>query len=315
MVYASESLFGQPRGSWNFLLRRIVRIVPLYWLATSYVFWDLLHTSGYNLSTATWKSVLGSYFFLPLPMPTGGPLLIVGWTLNYEMFFYLIFAVAVFFGRIRAVLLSTTALFLCVLVGQWWGNSLSPFWANFTNPLMLEFTMGMWIALAFLCGLRIPGALSIVLIVTGCWIIYYLPSTGGQDIARALRWGGGFSFIAIAVAFANTQALTAWWKPLILIGEASYAIYLTHWFVLMSPPHSLVAILKPTEYPVSYSVCIVAAVVFVGIATHLFVEKPLIAAVWFVVRDAFRADLPQRLPHVRNFASVPVQRSSPEHTP
>ncbi len=35
MVYSSERLFGQPRASIQFLARRVVRIVPLYWIATT----------------------------------------------------------------------------------------------------------------------------------------------------------------------------------------------------------------------------------------------------------------------------------------
>ena len=248
-----------------------------------------MSATGLNLPAATWKSIFGSYFFLPFPFPTGGPLLLVGWTLNYEMFFYLIFAIAVLFNRIRAVLFATAALFACVLIGQWWGDNLPAFWKSFTNPLMLEFVMGMWIAVAFRFGIRIPQALSALFILAAFAMIYYLPSTGGQDVARAIRWGGGFSLTIIAVAFADTQARSSFWRPLVLIGEASYAIYLTHWFVLMSPPHTLVAIFEPTAHPIRYSIAIVTAVILVGILVHLAIEKPIMAALWFVARSPFRS--------------------------
>jgi exopolysaccharide production protein ExoZ len=312
IVYASDSLFGQPGGSRKFVLRRLIRIVPLYWIATSYVLWDLLKATGLNLSGPTWKSIFGSYFFLPFPFPTGGPLLIVGWTLNYEMFFYVIFAVAVLFGRMRAVLLVTTVLCACVLVGRWWGGSLSTFWASFTNPLMLEFVMGMWIAVAFRIGMRIPRAQSALFILAGFAMIYFLPSSGAQDVARVVRWGGGFSLTVIAVALANAQARSSFWKPLVLMGEASYAIYLTHWLVMMPPPNLLVSIFEPATHPISYSVAIITAVILVGTVAHLAVEKPVMAALWFVMRNPFRSPLQEALAPATSFPGRPSQQSSCE---
>ena len=208
------------------------------------------------------------------------------------------------------MLLATTVLFACVLVGQWWGGSLSTFWASFTNPLMLEFVMGMWIALAFRFGIRIPQALSVLFMLTGFGMIYYLQSSGAQDVARAVRWGGGFSLIVIAVALANAQARSSFWKPLVLVGEASYAIYLTHWFVMMSPPHLLVSTFEPAAHPIFYSVAIVMAVILVGLVAHLAVEKPVMAALWFIVRNPFRSRLQETLSSAPSLASRPSQQGS-----
>jgi exopolysaccharide production protein ExoZ len=313
MVYASESLFGQPGASRKFAIRRLIRIVPLYWIATSYALWGLLNVTGANLPAATWKSIFGSYFFLPFPFPTGGPLLIVGWTLNYEMFFYLIFAIAVFFDRIRAVLIATAALLVCVLIGQWWSDSLSIFWKSFTNPLMLEFVMGMWIAVAYRFGTRIPQTLSALLILAAFAMICYLPSWSA-DVARAIRWGGGFSLIVIAVAFAKAPARSLIWKPLVLIGEASYAIYLTHWFVMMSPPHAFVSAFEPTAHPILYSIAIVTAAILVGIIAHLAVEKPITATLWFVARNPFRPRSPEALTPAPGRVGLPSQQPAQEPT-
>lgn len=313
MVYASESLFGQPGGSKQFLLKRIIRIVPLYWIMTTWVLWEL-EATGSSFPAPLWKIICGSYLFLPFPLATGGPLLIVGWTLNYEMFFYLIFAISVFFNRVRAVLFTTGMLIICVLIGQSFGDHLSAFWASFTNPLILEFVMGMWIALAFRYGVRIPSALSIFLILMGFGIIYCLSSTGAQDIARAMRWGTGFAFIMLAVTLSNTQARSTFWKPLVLIGEASYAIYLTHWFVLMSPPQQLVSMFQPIMHPYLYSVVIVSAVIIVGILTHFVVEKPIIGALWFIARYPFRGRLKKGSKPIEHL-TVPAQPDSRESTP
>src|SRR5215467_2504234 len=95
MVYSSESLFGRPNAPATFLLRRIVRIVPLYWLMTSVMLAYVL-ARGFGPSDASPQLALASYFFIPYRRPSGAmdPLYGIGWTLNYEMFFYVVFAVA-----------------------------------------------------------------------------------------------------------------------------------------------------------------------------------------------------------------------------
>jgi Acyltransferase family len=58
MVYSSERLFGQPGAPITFFVRRLARIVPLYWLATTVLVW-------FVVPYASTKAVLGSLFFAP----------------------------------------------------------------------------------------------------------------------------------------------------------------------------------------------------------------------------------------------------------
>ena len=79
----------------EFLLRRVIRVVPLYWFVTLALAgtWLVLPNLLPNLSP-TPSDVLLSLFFIPHYDPTGQivPLLVPGWTLNYEAFFYVVFA-------------------------------------------------------------------------------------------------------------------------------------------------------------------------------------------------------------------------------
>ncbi len=84
----------------EFMRARLIRIVPLYWLVSAFVLAtcliapQLLHTT-----VLEWKHALASFLFLPARHPVMTqefwPLLIPGWTLNYEMLFYVLFAVAI----------------------------------------------------------------------------------------------------------------------------------------------------------------------------------------------------------------------------
>lgn len=100
MVRQSSDRFGAPRSPFVFLYHRILRIVPLYWIATLLWFNSL---RIWHVPTVHAKAQLfRSLFFIPdtySPMFRMNPILGQGWTLNYEMSFYLLFAIALFFPR------------------------------------------------------------------------------------------------------------------------------------------------------------------------------------------------------------------------
>ena len=159
MVYTSRALFARA-GAWReFVTRRLVRIVPVYWFYTT-----LLAVVALALPSVLQKATVEplhlflSYVFIPHRGPAGNlhPFLEVGWTLNYEMCFYAVFA-ALLCLPVRRMLIALTLLFgAAVVVGGW----LTPeagaayFW---TRPIVLGFVGGAWVGHAFVSGVRLPG--------------------------------------------------------------------------------------------------------------------------------------------------------------
>ena len=107
---------AEPR---QFLLNRALRIVPAYWFYTALMAMLLLACSQWMPHQAfTWPHLLLSLLFIPAENPGGYglyPTLNVGWTLNYEMFFYLLFSL-VFLVRQRHHLWLVALAFLCGFV-------------------------------------------------------------------------------------------------------------------------------------------------------------------------------------------------------
>src|SRR5262245_45669982 len=91
MVHTSRKLFATAEGSRVFLGRRIARIIPIYWLLTTlYAALALLAPAVLNNDAPSLGEIVKSYLFIPFARPNGQihPVLLLGWTLNYEMFFY-----------------------------------------------------------------------------------------------------------------------------------------------------------------------------------------------------------------------------------
>ncbi|WEZ83819.1 acyltransferase [Rhizobium sp. 32-5/1] len=129
----------------EFLLRRFVRIAPLYWMVTIiFCLLCFLVPAAVNNPDVTLSRLVSSLLFIPDVMTgTPSPILIIGWTLNYEFFFYAIVAGSVWFTGDRTLLTAALMLCGCVIMGLLLdGNSIFEF---YTQPIVMEFVLGILI--------------------------------------------------------------------------------------------------------------------------------------------------------------------------
>ena len=102
MFHTTSETFCQPNASRSFIRRRVIRIVPLYWLYTTGVVLLLAFAPRLFASTQfDWLNVISSYFFLLSKNSAGqiGTVMQTGWTLCFELYFYLLFAILLNFPR------------------------------------------------------------------------------------------------------------------------------------------------------------------------------------------------------------------------
>jgi len=273
LVYASDKLFGAPGGPAIFFTRRLIRIIPLYWLATSvYVLMAIAIPSlGKTFSVET---IIASYLFIPVPRLDGvmQPVLGQGWTLNYEMFFYVIFAVSMFAQRRGAVALSSLLLIAAVVVG--WTVPLPVAFAYWCTPIILEFILGMILGVFFLEGVRIPAWSGWTLVALGLAIIVFLPLQGDDySMMRVLMLGGPAFLITAGLTLGDLLKASVPMRMISVIGDASFSLYLFHSF----PNRGLLTLtvwlgLNPTAAPWLWLVVAMMAGILMSIAMYYLIE-------------------------------------------
>ena len=147
MAHICWDSFGHPAAAADFLKRRLIRIVPLYWLATiaALAYHRVSSTHGAH---AGWSDIAHSLAFIPYANEEGAwaPILPQGWTLGYEMMFYGVFAVGLLLPRGTALPAIGAALAGLVLVGPLQQDATVAYLAS---PIVLWFLAGMALAVAW----------------------------------------------------------------------------------------------------------------------------------------------------------------------
>ncbi|WP_158811924.1 acyltransferase [Beijerinckia sp. L45] len=233
MVYASHDLFARPQAARLFLTRRIARIVPIYWLVTSLFLVVMAGSHVLSSAAPTFGEIVKSYLFIPY-LPQGGdmmqPVYKLGWTLNYEMFFYVVFTGTLVLPQRAAVAAIAAAFSALVALGLWLAPApgVLAFWSH---PIVLEFVLGAVVALAYRDGLRFPPVAAGGLLLAGLcgFAATTLLGLDAHGLLRPLLWGlpAALIFVGSVLSLARLPSwpVVGW---LVGLGDASYAIYLLH---------------------------------------------------------------------------------------
>lgn len=233
MLHVSRDAFGSAAAGARFLYRRLIRIVPLYWLCSLAFLHYILSTQPIGPANLSWPQIGASFAFIPWPRPAGGtnPLLDVGWTLNYEMFFYVCFAAALMLPRRWALTALVAGMVAFVYAGKVWVLPVPlSVWAS---KMVYEFLFGVALAAALPFLPRVNGAVASALIIAGVAVAagaYFGGRFTGSN--RHYVWGSA-AVLMVSGATLYRGELTGWVaKVMCVLGDSSYAIYLIHPLVL-----------------------------------------------------------------------------------
>lgn len=283
-VHSAYRDFGSPVAGARYLGKRLLRIVPLYWLYTIlFLVVAVAIPSAIDHGGIAPGHVLGSFAFWPVPRPGDGklrPLLNSGWALDYVVWFHAWFALCLCLGR-------RTGLVLCVagLIGVEWlfaGNA-SGAWSFFSSRKFVVVGLGVLCALAHRAlrdRVALPFWPGLLAVIGLCFLAWSVGDASGDG-----------SMIACAIAIVMVGAfarglrqgtrIASLWSSL---ARASYSIYLSQAFTLSAI--AVVADRMGALAKVPFALALVVLVAWSlawGLAGHRWLEVPLhrrLASLW-----------------------------------
>lgn len=280
MVYISGN---GPFSAPAFLKRRAIRIIPLYWIFTSLAaLLAALLPSLFQTTVFTWPHYLQSLAFIVHEAPGGGggsPLLSLGWTLNYEVYFYIVFAALAFLSVTSRVSV-LTAFFVAMWLAGLIAAPANPVAEFYLGASPLAFVIGTWIGrrhldngfthdtskTALLCLMAGAGA-AIAFVDDGTRFM------GQISFAGQVMWAASLLVLGLVL-----EPRLRHWNLLEQLGDASYALYLSHIFVIGAVAY-LARRIVGYEHPATVLLVSVVSIVAACIASlviHKLIEKPLL---------------------------------------
>jgi len=255
----------------EFLRRRVERIVPPYFFVT-FVVTVLAVTLPATFGAVDWytpRHILKSLAFVAF---TDGemPVVYVGWSLEYEMYFYL--AVALLMAATRDPWRNIVVMFSALaIVGRIPGvEAALGNYTFFVDPMILEFVLGVIVGRMFVTG-RVDWPMPVAI---ACAIAAVLAT---DPTNRIIVSGIPSALLVMAAAFLSRKRTNPSWPERVLarLGDASYSIYLAQ-VETVSLAGQAVAGLIPSIPPMLLLIVTTVIVVAFGLLLNIAVERPLL---------------------------------------
>lgn len=267
----------------EFLKGRMQRILPLYWFFTTLALFIFLYNPSLINKSGGYVSVIASYFLIP-----GEHKFLVhnGWTLSYDVYFYIIFALSLYFLRNKINYIALIAILtLLPAIGMVVLGLDNIF---FFNVILLEYALGIFAYLIYI-ELNLSFILNIFLIVLGAALILFQNIFNVFDtiFGRALEGGVPAFLCVVGIIGLESFFRSHYHKFVKLIdrlGDASYSIYLSHPFILVIGTKLYISYYFFQN--LNFALFLYVICIFIGYYVNKFIEVPLNRK----VKISFRSD-------------------------
>ena len=271
-------IFYTSRGTnnvWLYIKKRVVRIYPIWFVAIFFMS-VLALLPG---SSAVFDGLHVFYSLLLIPHAYEGaivPFLKVGWTLNYEIIFYMLFAPMLLLAASKRLEVITVFITLLSIFAHLTDLDLAII-TLLRNPVLFEFLIGGWLAKLYLSGYRISKNIMLVVVIFGClWLFMYFTTSYLWEYTSLIsRAPIALSFFIVAVLYTPIKDMKIH-KSFVYLGDASYSIYLFHMFPIMIISgvlgRGLIPQIKDIPIIITWFLITLISVLF-GCLVYKFIEK------------------------------------------
>jgi exopolysaccharide production protein ExoZ len=285
MFYTNRNMDRSPMV---FMAERILRIVPLYWLATFVIVGFFIigfHPNG--LHELTLPMLIKSMIFVPSELADGrhSLVLLLGWTLMFELYFYVIFASTFWMRSLEKSLIAVTVVFLLGFGASCLIDPLPYLLQFYFSPITLEFSLGALAAIAYIrwqpkgsnsnalwaAGMVVAGVVAAMIISA----FVDIPVIGGK---RFLSFGFPALLVVAGALLLEKSGWRITRKLPLLLGTASYSLYLFH-PVLLQPSVKIFHAVFPAAWLIApYLAALVAILIALtgSILIHLQLEARIL---------------------------------------
>ena len=276
IAHAHRADIGRPERLGKYATRRFVRVVPLYWLVLAALFVSFTTLGVPRSVDHLDATAIVSSIVLAGPDAHGG-VLTVSWTLFHELFFYLVFAALIADRRLGTLLVAVwLSLIAAAAAGAETGLP-----RYVTSPLNLLFFVGVLVRVTIdAVGIPTPRTLAAVGAAAFAGLALeevFAPAVG--PLAQNLCYGVAAAVLVAGLAAAERRAPLRPGRSALLLGAASYSIYLVHYPALSVAARAMMRLGLGGVPPAVALVALTVVVTALGVAVHLVVERPLVA--WF----------------------------------
>ncbi|WP_260435703.1 acyltransferase family protein [Burkholderia cepacia] len=269
-----------------FFRKRLVRIVPLYWVTTLGIYAiAVLRPHWLNSTTAAPEYLIKSLLFVPYVKENGhwGPLNLNGWTLEYEMLFYVVVAASL--ACVRARFATAFAALMLASFCLWATIDGTPGTVahHLGQPIVLEFGLGV-VAYRMLQTGFVRRIATPAWVLAACVAVAAIPLSHAlfgtpQAFARIALWGVPACVLIVSLVALDMRNVSSGNRLVISLGAASYSIYLLHPYVIGAADK--IAGLHPDflTWTGFVAACATLGVVCLsGYLCHIWIERPMVSA-------------------------------------
>ena len=272
MFYTTQNRFGRTSNAKSFLIRRLIRIYPIFWIYTVlYLVVRGVFMHPYDLSIS---QIFASTLLVPGFAPSViGP----GWTLPFEMFFYLCFSVVMLLSFRAGIAILTTVFVVLVGIGSFLEND-NPILKLVTNSLLLEFLFGVWVGIFVTYGPPVHRRIAnvfLVLAFLGFSVGFFV---GFFRYPSVIMWGIPSALLIAGVVLQERNgAAPKFVTKFAFFGDSSYSLYLLHVIVIDVFILIFVSLFKDFDIdPIVVTIALAFFAFWIGMLGYYLVEQKLL---------------------------------------